>query len=499
MDNFDLNINNYSVSELEELLTLCKQYNPEDIRYKKDNICMKIVNDDKISFDMKSKLENFLEKASVLLKSVKNKNGGGGGGGGGNGGGGGGGGGNGGGGRNGDDGGNGGNGYGFSGNTSVDKFQDLKMAMMKGTNNLIIEDPTSAHNIEVNRTFTPGQNVDSYGTARGVINPLLTNTILKAVNIDSRFRENYYSTKSTSFNITLPFRLEKVIGYRIAGITLPLTYYNISQAYGNNIIQINVLNRSVLGQVDVSYNLILPDGCYNTSQNISIYSSCLEQVVNNILTNDPNSPNNNTTLCPNLNLKYTIDRTSGRSIFAQDATNASTIPYNFEIVTSVGYSLQTDAIEEDYYRILMLRLGWVFGFRVAKYSSSNQLAAPPTTFGSIVSEGICFTKFPLYGFLAIDDFNKNSNDYYMTVFANSISVPNIIGKVNFTQFTESVGDFQAAQGESTTTAINREKRYFGPVNIQKLKITLYDDLGRVLDLNNMDWSLELAFECVYNM
>ena len=65
MDNFDLNINNYSVSELEELLTLGKQYNPDDIRYKKDNICMKIVNDDTISFDMKSKLDNFLEIESV--------------------------------------------------------------------------------------------------------------------------------------------------------------------------------------------------------------------------------------------------------------------------------------------------------------------------------------------------------------------------------------------------------------------------------------------------
>ena len=85
----------------------------------------------------------------------------------------------------------------------MDKFQDLKMAMIKGTNNLIIEDPTSAHNIEVNRTFTPGQNVDSYGTSRGVINPLLTNTILKGVNIDSRFRENYYTTKSSNFQIII--------------------------------------------------------------------------------------------------------------------------------------------------------------------------------------------------------------------------------------------------------------------------------------------------------
>jgi hypothetical protein len=105
----------------------------------------------------------------------------------------------------------------------------------------------------------------------------------------------------------------------------------------------------------------------------------------------------------------------------------------------------------------------------------------------------------LYGFLAIDDFNKNSNDYYMSVFSNSITVPNIISKVNLTAFSEGVGEFQAAQGESSSNAINREKRYYGPVNIQRLKITLYDDFGRILDLNNMDWNLELAFECVYNM
>ena len=477
MDAFDLNIKNYSVIELEELLSLGRQYNSDEIRYKKDNICMKIADDNTISFDMKSKLENFFDKVLVLLNNIKNNGNS----------------------NNDNAGSNNDDGLGFSsGNVKVDNFSDFKNDMIKNTNNLIIDDPNSAHNIKVNRTLTPGANVDSYGTARGVINPLLTDTILKAISIDTRFRENYYSTKSTNLNITLPFRLENVISYRIVGITLPLTYYNISQSYGNNVMQINIIS-NVSGTVGVSYNLILPDGCYNTVSNVTVYSSSLEQVVNNILTNDPNSPNNNP-LCVGLNLKYTIDRTSGRSIFAQDATVASTIAYNFEIIMNMGYNVQSATVEDDYLRVLMLKLGWIFGFRLAKYTSSN--SSPPTSntnFGSIVSEGICFTKNPLYGFLAIDDYNNNSNDYYASVFSNSLSLPNIVAKVNFTQFSEGVGDFQAAQGESTSNAINREKRFFGPVNIQKLKVTLYDDLGRILDLNNMDWSLELAFECVYNM
>ena len=464
MENFDLNINNYSVNELEELLTLGKQYNPSDIKYKKDIMCMKIVNDDTISFDMKAKLENFLENVSSILKNRGN-----------------------------------GNGNGNGSTQDRENFTDLKMEMMTGTNSLIIKDPTSAHNIQINNNVNPGKDIDTYGTSRGVINPLLTNTILKAINIDTRFRENYYSTKSTNLTITLPFRLEKVISYRIVGITLPLSYYNISQSYGNNVIQINVFTRSAPGNVAVSYNLILPDGCYNTTQSNSEFSSTLEQVINNMLINDVNSPNNNSTLTPNLNLRYTIDRTSGRSIFAQDATISGTVAYNFDIIMSVENSLQSGQVEEDYNRVLMTKLGWVLGFRFAKYSSSNTVMANPTTYGSIVSEGICFTKFPMYGFLAIDDFNNNANDYYMSVFSNSVSVPNIVAKVNLTEFSEVVGAFQGAQGESSSTAINREKRFFGPVNIQKLKVTLYDDMGRILDLNNMDWSLELAFECVYNM
>jgi len=461
MENFDLNINNYSVNELEELLTLGKQYNPSDIKYKKDIMCMKIVNDDTISFDMKAKLENFLENVSSILKNRGN-----------------------------------GNGNGNGSTQDRDNFTDLKTEMMTGTNSLIIKDPTSAHNIQINNNVNPGKDIDTYGTSRGVINPLLTNTILKAINIDTRFRENYYSTKSTNLTITLPFRLEKVISYRIVGITLPLSYYNISQSYGNNVIQINVFSRTVLGQVAVSYSLILPDGCYNTTQSVSVYSSSLEQVINNMLINDVNSPNNTTS---GLNLRYTIDRTSGRSIFAQDASVSGTVAYNFDVVMSVENSLQSGQVEDDYSKVLMMKLGWVLGFRFAKYSSSNTVMANPTTYGSIVSEGVCFTKFPMYGFLAIDDFNNNANDYYMSVFSNSVSVPNIVAKVNLTEFSEVVGTFQGAQGESSSTALNREKRFFGPVNIQKLKVTLYDDMGRILDLNNMDWSLELAFECVYNM
>ena len=467
---FDLNINNYSVEELEELLTLGHNYRTEDVGYKKDKLCTKIMNDSTLSFDMKAKIGDFFENASktlckVIRSSKKNshkddKD------------------------DDDDD---------DDADDNAQNFKDLKNTMMRNTNNLIISDPYSAHNKIPKKA---GKSISEYGADRGVINPISTNTILKGVSIDSRFRENYYTTNSTELSITLPFRLENVVSYRVVGITLPLSFYNISQAYGNNVIQIVVYVSSIPRP---PYNLILPDGCYNTTE-IAVYSSSIETVINNLLINDPHSPNK---ILSDLNLRYIIDRTSGRSIFAQDTSISGTVtaPYHFEIITNVGLNITTGIVNESFDRTLMLRLGWVLGYRAAKYSSSNSNPPNPaaTQYGSIVSEGICFTKFPLYGYLSIDDFNKNSNDYFVSVFANSISVPNIISRVNFTQFFQSVGAFQAAQGESTSNSINREKRFFGPVTIKKLKITIYDDLGRVLDLNNMDWALELSFECVYSM
>jgi hypothetical protein len=373
--------------------------------------------------------------------------------------------------------------------------------MQKGSNNLIIQDPFTAHIRKVDNNDNPGKNFDEYGTMRGVINPLLKNTILRGLNLDSRYRDDYYNTKSTDLSITLPYKIENVISYRLVSITLPITYYNVSQRYGNNVIRIETY-QSVSNDYAFAntFDLILQDGIYNTTQTFNTFSASIETEINNILNSNPNSPN--VALTPSPKITYTINRVNGKSIFAQDVS-ANQV-YYFKIITNVGFNITTGQVEKDFdvTRGIITRLGWTLGFRTAEHYSSNYnpfVKPPPNIYGSIVSSSICFTKYPIYGFLSIDDFNSNVSDYYTSVFADSISVPNILSKVDLTRLIELSGAFQAAQGESTSNSVNRERRFFGPVNIQKMRITLYDDLGYVLDLNGMDWSVELAFECVYSM
>ena len=74
----------------------------------------------------------------------------------------------------------------------------------------------------------------------GVINPIKKRTIRKNLNIDSRFRDNYYTSASSNFNVSLPLNIDNVLQMQLNAIELPTTYYAVSKQYGNNFFNITV-------------------------------------------------------------------------------------------------------------------------------------------------------------------------------------------------------------------------------------------------------------------
>ena len=46
--------------------------------------------------------------------------------------------------------------------------------------------------------------------------------------------------------------------------------------------------------------------------------------------------------------------------------------------------------------------------------------------------------------------------------------------------------------------IEKKREYFGPVNLQRLKIELRNQFGELLDLNTMDFSFSLEVEMGYD-
>ena len=47
--------------------------------------------------------------------------------------------------------------------------------------------------------------------------------------------------------------------------------------------------------------------------------------------------------------------------------------------------------------------------------------------------------------------------------------------------------------------ITEPRKYFGPVDLQRLKIQLFDDHGRILDMNNCDYSFVINLKLLYDI
>lgn len=131
-------------------------------------------------------------------------------------------------------------------------------------------------------------------------------------------------------------------------------------------------------------------------------------------------------------------------------------------------------------------------YRARKFGLNNE------NFGSIP----CYISYPKYIYIAIDDFQANSKNYF-TLATESLLSPNIIARINISTLLEDKKR-NNNNGMNTGAAIDfltnqkNIREYFGPTNINRLKISLIDEYGELLNMNDRDWSFLLTFECLYN-
>lgn len=450
MDGFDFNIQNYSLSEMEDLLGLAakkgrKGYTPGDVASCKQRLVMKLASSGK----QDKKMVDFLNAVQKCLLSKLNSGGG------------------------------------NSGNAQENRFyspvnslkQNTIIPGTKADGHFVIPDPYRMYDPE-KYNDVGGLVVGQSGAPPGTINPVKYSTVAISVNIDSRFRPNYFSTKSTDLQITLPEKIHNIINYRVGSFEIPFyAIYSISELNGNNAIQIQWSTSAEWliepGVYKTTFTIVIPDGNYYTTSNTTnvTASASIETTINTIL-------DSNTGFLAG-KLYFYIDQVSGKGVFAQPST--ATAIY-FKVISNVRSNGDLN-----YEAPLISFLGWQLGFRNAENISKNSGAGSK---GSVVSEALVAIRATNYIFISIDDYNNSVNDYYSAVFSESFAIKNIITRVN-------VGFLQDVN-EASSIQLNRQRCFFGPVNIQKLRITLYDNFGRVVDLNNMDWNIELIFECVYD-
>jgi hypothetical protein len=271
---------------------------------------------------------------------------------------------------------------------------------------------------------------------------------------------------------------------RLASIELPMSFYAISSSFGNNVFKVSW---NWGGVVDASSVLItLPDGNYENGLSDKSKAARLETEINAQLA----ASEAGVATVGKLNLRFEVVTNTGKSRFYQDASTAGQTPIPYKInftVNSAGVVIPLS----DNPQPLQMTLGWMLGYRASTGEYSSIVA------GKITSEGVCNVQGTRYIYVSIDDYVNSSNNYFTAAFANSVMAPNIITRINVADLAQNVTVFHYAQQEGYSTELDRSRNYFGPVDIQKMRVTLYDEYGRIVNLNYMDWSMELLFECIY--
>lgn len=424
---FDLSVSNYTKSELEQLFELPSNYDESLVEMQETKLRQNIMNDRNIASEVKNQTLNFISDVRKTL--VVNIMGGG-------------------------------------GNNNLSQAAAIAKKYYNFDKGL---EPSNL--VSSGSTFIIDKPVTPYGQSQpsefyqGAINPLNKRTLRQNINIDTRFRDNYYGTQSTNFHLDLPIRLTQVVSLQLSALEMPNSFYAVSAIFGNNFF---VLTTAGVAPLIVT----IPDGNY-TYLTLQIF-------INNFLTSQSITDYQHIQFLSDINTPNgTSAGGSGKMVIAYDSSNPPPSPS-----PSFSVSFQTDRYgNEDRQTPLPLKLGWLMGFREGYYENNT----------AYVSEGVIDLTGPKYIYLVIDDFNNSVNDGFYGAFTSSILNKNILARISlqgsvFTTFTQ-----------NNLLLVTTSRQYFGPVDIQKIQVQLLDEYGRILNLNNMDYSFCLTFQTIYNL
>jgi len=373
----------------------------------------------------------------------------------------------------------------------------------------------------------------SKNLVEGKINPLKRTSYKKLVNINSRFRENYATCPSSNFFFNFPEVINKVASLKLSNVILPNFVYTVNSNTGSDNFTISVekIEDSV---VTVFTKLIqIPSGSYTAQKIVTKINSVLSNTVIE-------------------NMSYIVlkfDDTTCKMSFdiswnATAMTNITEVTFDFSYKEPTR---QQNTVNNLYNQISnniykdQLTLGWLLGFRGNYINNTTTTTTSTITTSTNVQQNTLNAIRNRHSTLLI---KKNGEQYLeknnyccenTTTTLNNLFVYNcessdavleaesIYDPVVNRYFMLSVNDFQnnhnrclvspslsetmsdtnllakVYSNSSETFYENPERLYFGPSNLSRLHIKLLDEFGRIVDLNNGDFSFSLELEILYDL
>ena len=441
----DLDIENYSIREIRSLFKLDDEYSSDDIQRNVDKLFFTINKSEDLSMAEKKKMCHFFNSLKVILIRHLNNNEG------------------------------MYNNYGnIEGIEPENKVIDVNNSHQysdgreKSDGTGLINNPdnytTLNHSKSVHDMFrdkeTERNSVENMGGLTEIhalkyikdnLNPIKQQIITKCITFDTRFRENYYATKSTDFKCKIPDRLTNVISMQLSAFEFPTSYFIINESLDNNFFCYQIIDSGNVAEIKT---ITVPSGNYSHTELIA--------QINDAITNNGD------------NIVFEVDITNlgsgtGKTIIRNQNTNIINIYFDRD---RNGNNDETP---------LPLKFGWILGFRNNEYIGNKDY----------VSEGMYDDHGSRYIYLAVNDHNNNTFDTYTSVFNSSILNKNILARISL-----KTPAFHILN-ETGMQLVTEPRKYLGPVNISSFNVQILDEFGRVLNINNMDYSFCLNFECLY--
>ena len=268
-------------------------------------------------------------------------------------------------------------------------------------------------------------------------------------NIDTRFHDDYdnYSRMINGnpipfYTFTLPQPINDVKSMRVVNMELPISFYTISAALGNNVMKVN------------NSLLVLPDGNYTTASLITAMNARLTGVSYNVVNNKSTFVNTGSVVRLDFAVKAS-NTNSCTNVSAVDAT-ADFDKFNFKS-----------------------KLGWILGFRNTTYTIANG--------ATITSENIVDINPLRYFYLVLDEFTQGNQNSFISPMPMSIINKNILAKISLDSVHYAFGTIMPVN-ELNGLLKSDARSYNGRVNLQKLKIQLVNEYGEPVNLNGLDFS-----------
>ena len=440
---FDFNINNYTIPDIENFLGLNQDYTFNDVMKRKQNMITIIIDNKQYDKPYRKKLVDFMEESVVkvidnIKKTIQQEG---------------------------------------------DFIEDYDKLLIETDEGKVINQTSTT---SAGTKFVMNKNTveldDIIGGKKQRVNPIETfqtnisrsnlnvvkrKTFNQTVMMNTLFREDYTSTMSTDFNIVLPTYFKNVLSLRLSSLQLPNVMYNISAANGNNIMYIEVDNGGPNGFV------IMPDGNYDINSFVTVLQTQLN------------------TQLSTTNFSVTYDQYTQKITITY---NDPPLNPNFAMVfyaplPNYDKYKNLHKPDNDYRKNecvdisqIYKGLGWFMGYRKAEYTGATTYTTE-AVYSSSPYEYIYFT---------LNDYNMSQSQNIFGMFSKSILGDNILAIIPVTS-----NSFNICF-DNGVNLLEKKREYYGPVNIQRLKIQLLNQYGEILDLNNMDFSFSLEFEIGYD-